>query len=122
VIRGTLALLLAALCAACGSAPPPDSPQATVNRAISALGGDALRGVKSMEASGTSKHWAPEQSHVADGEPRFAGDSTFTLTRDFGANAVRIDWQRKLAYPAPRIVEVTDKLLLSDGQRNVSVC
>jgi len=108
VIRSTLALLFTALCAACVSGPAPDSPQATVNRAIAALGGDALRGVKSLEATGASKHWEPEQSHVAGGEARFAADSTFTLARDFGANAARIDWQRKLAYPAPREYRFTE--------------
>jgi glyoxylase-like metal-dependent hydrolase (beta-lactamase superfamily II) len=108
VTRRLLVLLFTAFCAACVSGPSPDSPQATVNRAIAALGGDSLRSVRSLEATGASKHWEPEQSHIAGGEPRFAADSTFTLARDFGANAARIDWQRKLAYPAPREYRFTE--------------
>lgn len=111
--RTTLALLLSAFAAACATGPAADTPQATVNRAITALGGDALRAVKSIEAAGTSRHWEPEQSYVAGGEARFAGDSTFTLTRDFTSNAARIDWQRKLAYPAPREYRFTE--VFADG-------
>lgn len=111
--RITLALLLSALVATCATGPATDTPQATVNRAIAAHGGDALRAVKSIEATGASKHWEPEQSHVASGEARFAGDSTFTLARDLVSDAARIDWQRKLAYPAPREYRFTE--VFADG-------
>lgn len=84
----------------CATAP---GPAAQLDRAIAALGGEsALTGLRTLEVSGTSRHWEPEQSHVAGGEMRFAGESAFTLLRDLAADAVRIDWVRKLAYPAPR--------------------
>ncbi len=111
--RSTLALLLSALVVACAAGPAADTPRATVHRAVAALGGDALRVVKSIEASGASKHWEPEQSHVAGGEARFAGESTFKLARDFTSNAARIEWQRKLAYPSPREYRFTE--VFADG-------
>lgn len=86
-------------------------PERTVDRALSALGGEAaLASVKTFEASGTSKHWEPEQSHVAGGEPRFAGDSTFTIRRDLAADATRIEWVRKLVYPGVREYRFTEIL------------
>ncbi|HRQ97355.1 MAG TPA: MBL fold metallo-hydrolase [Candidatus Accumulibacter phosphatis] len=76
---------------------------ADVDRAVQALGGaSALAAVSSLQIRGTLKHWEPDQSLVPGGEKRFAGDSSFTLTRDFGSGAARIDWQRQLAYPAAR--------------------
>ena len=79
---------------------------ADVDRAVQALGGrDALAAVRSVQIRGTVKHWEPDQSVVPGGEKRFAGESGFTLTRDFTSGAVRIDWQRRSAirrYPLAR--------------------
>lgn len=83
-------------CVAAYAAGPLDA----VDRAISAIGGaSSLGGIKTFSGQGTAKHWDPEQSFQAGGEKRFAGDSSFTDTRDFAAKAARIDWQRKLVYP-----------------------
>lgn len=74
-----------------------------VARALEALGGaEALAKVKTITIKGTLKQWEPEQSFAPGGEPRFANDSEFTLTGDFAARRVRVDWVRKYAYPAPR--------------------
>jgi glyoxylase-like metal-dependent hydrolase (beta-lactamase superfamily II) len=74
-----------------------------VNRAIDAVGGkEALKDVKTADIKGTVRQWEPEQSLVADGEPRLAGDSTFEALADYGSGATRIDWVRNLAYPTPR--------------------
>ena len=48
------------------------------------------------------KQWEPEQSNAPGGEMRFANDAEFTLTGDFTRHAVRVDWVKKFAYPAPR--------------------
>ncbi len=101
MLRKWMALLAGALLAGCATVGG-DGSGALVDRAVVAAGGDKLRAVKTMEATGSAKHWEPEQSHVASGEPRFAGESTFTLQRDFGANAARTDWHRKLVYPGVR--------------------
>ena len=74
-----------------------------VNRAVNALGSKtALAQINTLAIKAKAKHWEPEQSVIADGEPRFAGDSTFVLTRDFKAGAARTNWERKLVYPSPR--------------------
>jgi glyoxylase-like metal-dependent hydrolase (beta-lactamase superfamily II) len=99
------AILLVAGCATRGG------PEQTVDRAVTALGGEAaLAAVRTVEATGTSKHWEPEQSHVAGGESRFAGDSSFTLQRDLAADATRIEWVRKLVYPGVREYRFTEIL------------
>lgn len=100
-------LALTTLLAGCATT----APGASVDRAVAALGGEtALAGLKSFEASGTSKHWEPDGSNVAGGEPRFAGDSTFVIRRDLAADATRIEWTRKLVYPGPREYRFTEIL------------
>jgi glyoxylase-like metal-dependent hydrolase (beta-lactamase superfamily II) len=80
-----------------------------VNRAVSALGGKAaLAQVKSLTLKAEVRHWEPEQSVVADGEMRLAGDSTIVLSRDFQSEAARTDWERKLVYPSPREYKFTE--------------
>lgn len=107
-----LAGLTVSLVAGCASLTA-SGPGATVDRAVAALGGDALRAVKTIEITGTARHWEPDQSYVARGDMRFAGESTFTQTRDFASGAARTDWHRKLAYPAPREYRYTETL--ADG-------
>lgn len=90
---------------------------ADVDRAVQALGGsDALAAVRSVQIRGTVKHWEPDQSLVPGGEKRFAGESAFTLTRDFGSGAARIDWQRQLAYPAARAYRFSEVMVGDAGQ------
>lgn len=104
------AALAVAGCASLGG------PERTVSQAVTALGGEtALAAVKTFEATGTSKHWEPEQSHVPGGEPRFAGDSSFTVRRDLAADATRIEWVRKLVYPGTREYRFTEVLNGSVG-------
>lgn len=109
-IAAAMPLVLIGACAT----TPGGGGAATVDRAIAALGGEtALRSIRSIEATGTSKHWDPEQSHVAGGEMRFAGESTFILRRDLAADAARIEWLRKLVYPGTREYRFTE--IMSGG-------
>lgn len=90
---------------------------ADVDRAVQALGGsDALAAIRSVQIRGTVKHWEPEQSRVPGGEKRFAGESAFTLTRDFASGAARIDWQRQLAYPGAREYRFSEVMTGEGGQ------
>jgi glyoxylase-like metal-dependent hydrolase (beta-lactamase superfamily II) len=76
------------------------SPIDTVNQAVGAIGGaDALRAMKGLTFKADAQFWEPQQSYVADGEPRFVGNSkiTFTWKNDDGAS--RMDWERKFEYP-----------------------
>jgi glyoxylase-like metal-dependent hydrolase (beta-lactamase superfamily II) len=74
-----------------------------VDRAVQAVGGaEKLTAVKTMSFKGTVRQWEPEQSTTPGGEMRFAGESTFEVVTDAGSGATRIDWVRRLAYPAPR--------------------
>jgi hypothetical protein len=77
------------------------TPQADlVRQAVAAAGGvDGLRGVKRLSISGTAKQWEPEQSFVAGGEPRFLGDSTFSVVWDLEKGIARTDWDRAMQYP-----------------------
>jgi glyoxylase-like metal-dependent hydrolase (beta-lactamase superfamily II) len=85
----------------CAAVAPRE--RALVERALEALGGaEALARVKTVSVKGTVKQWEPEQSFAPGGEARFANDSEFTLTGDFAARSVRLDWVKKFAYPAPR--------------------
>jgi glyoxylase-like metal-dependent hydrolase (beta-lactamase superfamily II) len=78
----------------------PDDP---LSKGLAAIGGsEAVMATKTLLVKGTVKQWEPEQSLVADGEPRFANESTFTRLLDFGAGVSRTDWERKYVYPAQR--------------------
>src|SRR5262249_52956365 len=84
-------------------APPAlaQSPGDLVKEAVAAQGGaEALRAFKSAVVKGEAKHWEPGQSLKADGEARFLGDSTFTLTADGVNRVARVDWDRDMKYPA----------------------
>lgn len=99
--RTALWLSLSFVLASCASAPSRE--QTLVERALEALGGaERLAGVKTIAMKGTVKHWEPEQSMVPGGDMRFAAESTFELSADFASHAVRIDWAKNYAYPAPR--------------------
>jgi glyoxylase-like metal-dependent hydrolase (beta-lactamase superfamily II) len=81
------------------------SPQDLVKQAVAAEGGaDALRGLKQVTIKGEARHWEPEQSFRAmgaGGEPRVAGDSTFTITWDLQKGTAREDWDRSMQIPGP---------------------
>lgn len=108
LVQIVAAAVLPALIGACATTGGGGAT-GTVDRAIAALGGEsALRSIRSIEATGASKHWDPEQSHVPGGEMRFAGDSAFTLRRDLAADAARVEWVRKLVYPGTRDYRFTE--------------
>jgi glyoxylase-like metal-dependent hydrolase (beta-lactamase superfamily II) len=100
-MRTVLGALAGALIAV--SCATPTREQSLVSRAADAMGGaQALAGIKTIAASGTSKWWEPEQSDAPGGEPRFAAEGKFDLMADSSGRATRIDWQKNFAYPAPR--------------------
>lgn len=73
-----------------------------VKQAVAAEGGaKALRGLKRVTITADVKHWEPEQSLVADGEPRFTDDAKMTVTWDLEKGIARTDWDRMMVYPAP---------------------
>jgi glyoxylase-like metal-dependent hydrolase (beta-lactamase superfamily II) len=87
-----------------------------VDRAVKSLGGaEALGRIQTLSVQGSVKHWEPGQSEVPGGEKRFAGDSTFTLTRDLAARSARTEWVRKLAYPRPREYTFTEIVVNGSG-------
>ena len=87
----------------------PSYAQDLINGALTAMGGaDALTQVKTLVVKGTVRHWEPEQSMVAGGEPRHAADSTFEMTGDFTAHAMRVDWVKNFLYPAPRTFQFSE--------------
>jgi hypothetical protein len=101
----------AALALACAQAPTASaqSPNELVSQAVAAQGGaDALRGLKTAVIKGEAKHWEPGQSAKVGGEPRFLGDSTFTLTADGTNRMARIDWDRDMKYPGPRRMKYSE--------------
>jgi glyoxylase-like metal-dependent hydrolase (beta-lactamase superfamily II) len=105
-----------ALLAACATTGSSGDAAALIDRAVAAQGGEAaLSAIRSVEIAGTSKHWEPEQSHIAGGDMRFAAESTFILRRDLAADATRIEWLRKLAYPAPREYRFNEVLAGGSG-------
>lgn len=77
-------------------------PAQRVAKAVEAMGGTGLSQLKTLVVKAHTKHWDPEQSYQPGGEMRFAGDSTYTQSRDLINNAARTDWQRKHLYPRPR--------------------
>jgi len=101
-MKRMLLLVLATLFAA-SCATGPSRERDLVNRALDAMGGaDSVAKVKTITVKGTLKQWEPEQSNAPGGEMRFANNAEFTLTGDFTSHAVRVDWVKKFAYPAPR--------------------
>src|SRR5215469_8148573 len=78
------------------------SPLDVIKQGIEAQGGaDALRAIKTLSYKADAKHWEPGQSHSVNGESRFLGDSTVTISVDFADPArVRWDWDRDMKYPA----------------------
>jgi hypothetical protein len=87
-----------------------------VKQAVAAEGGaDALRGVRSLAVKGDAKFWEPGQSFAPDGDPRFLGDATFTVTWDLANGSARTSWVRDQKYPDPIILKYTETLLPTIG-------
>jgi glyoxylase-like metal-dependent hydrolase (beta-lactamase superfamily II) len=101
----------AALLLATSQAQPAlaQSPNDLVKAAVAAQGGaETLRAFKTAIITGEAKHWEPGQSYAPGGEPRFIGDSTFTITADATNRIVRIDWDRDKKYPFAERVKYTE--------------
>jgi len=77
------------------------TPIDLVRQAIEAQGGvDALRNLKRLSIKGEVRHWEPEESYVAGGQPVFTDHSAFTLSWDFEHRMARTDWDREIQFPA----------------------
>ena len=114
-MKRTLLLLLLLLGVSVG-APPPLCAQDLINGALAAMGGaDALAQVKTIVVKGTVRHWEPEQSMVAGGEMRLTADSTFEMTGDFTAHAVRVDWVKNFVYPSQRTFQFSEIVMPEAG-------
>jgi Metallo-beta-lactamase superfamily len=87
-----------------------------VKQAVAAQGGvGALQAVKGLEIKGNAKFWEPGQSFAPDGEPRFMGDATFTMTWDLANGSARTAWYRDQKYPEPIILKYTETLMPTIG-------
>jgi hypothetical protein len=92
------------------------SADTLVKQAVTAEGGaDALRGVKGLSIKGDAKFWEPGQSFAPDGDPRFLGDATFTMTWDLASGSARTSWVRDQKYPDPVILKFTETLTPTIG-------
>lgn len=100
-----LALGFAGLAPAHPLAAEFGSTPALVKLAIAAEGGAAaLRGLNSLAITGEARHWEPQQSFRATGaggEPKVAGDSTFTVSWDLAHGMAHTDWDRAMQIPGP---------------------
>jgi hypothetical protein len=87
-----------------------------VKQAVAAEGGaDALRAVKGLSIKGDAKFWEPGQSFAPDGDPRFLGDATFTMTWDLAKSSAKTAWYRDQKYPDPIILKYTETLTPTIG-------
>ena len=96
-MRGSSAVVFVLLLGLQGTAASA-APNAleTVDRAITALGGDsALRQVRTLVMTASAEHWEPQSNFVPGGEMKTAGESAVVVTRDVAAKGVRMDWDRK---------------------------
>src|SRR5882672_8615168 len=105
MLRNALAASFAvfSLLSVLSCATGPGREQDLVNRGIDAMGGaEALSGINTLTAKGTSKQWQPAQSHVPSGAMRFANAASREVTQDRASRASRTDYVKNFAYPAPR--------------------
>src|ERR1700704_6100412 len=104
-------LLSAALLLGLSQAQPAlaQSPADLLKQGIDAQGGaDALRAIKGLIQKADVKHWEPGQSQSVNGESRFLGDSTYTLTADTTNRVVRTEWDRDMKFPAVERVKYSE--------------
>jgi len=79
----------------------PLTPIDLVRQAVEAQGGvDALRNLKRLSIKGEVRHWEPEESYVAGGEPVFTDHSTVVISWDLEHGMARTDWDRRIQFPA----------------------
>ena len=105
----TLAVSLAVSLAVVACASMQPGGRDLVARAISAQGGaEALATVKTLSYKATVRQWEPEQSAVAGGEMRLAGDAAAVVTMDVASGTTRTDWVKNFQYPAPRTFTFTE--------------
>ena len=96
-----LSLIVSMIVVACASMS--GGGRDLVARGVQAQGGpEALAAVKTISQKATVRYWEPEQSAVAGGEMPFANESALEMVTDVSARSTRMDWVRKLEYPAPR--------------------
>ncbi len=109
-VLASLALATVQLsCASLRGGSSASSASPLVDRALAAQGGaDAVGRLRTLTVKASATYWEPEQSVKPGGEPRLAGDATIALSRDLDAGTARIEWTRKLAYPAPREYRYTE--------------
>lgn len=75
---------------------------ARVAAALDAMGGArALAAIRGIAMKGRAQYWEPEQSYRAGGEMRVLGEADFVWLRDATGGAVRMDLERRYAYPFP---------------------
>jgi glyoxylase-like metal-dependent hydrolase (beta-lactamase superfamily II) len=91
----------------------PAAAQAPIDRVkqgVEALGGEnAMRAIKTIVQKADAKHWEPGQSNSVNGESRFLGDSTLTVSVDFASPLrVRFDWDRDMKYPAVEKIKYSE--------------
>src|SRR5262249_30791145 len=107
-------MISAALLMAVGQGQRPalaqSGPLDMVKQGVEAQGGaDALRVIKTLTIKAHAKHWEPGQSNSVNGESRFLGDSTVTISVDFADPArVRWDWDRDMKYPAVEKIKYSE--------------
>jgi glyoxylase-like metal-dependent hydrolase (beta-lactamase superfamily II) len=102
-------------CATSGGGAGADAA-APVQRAAKALGGvERMRQLTTVAIKGSVRHWEPEQSVKAGGDMRLSADSAFTQLRDLKGGATRIEWVRKMVYPAPREYRFSEILTANGG-------
>jgi hypothetical protein len=92
------------------------SPTDLVQRAVNAQGGaEALRALKSLVIKGDGRQWVTGQAYRAAGEPRFVGESMFTVTADLAERRIRVDWDRELRLPTPSRGQFSEIVLPTFG-------
>lgn len=76
----------------------------------------AWQRIQSIELRGTARHWEPRQSFVAEGEPRFIGESAFTLRHDLSRGRASLRWKRGVVYPFAREYEYLQVVDTTSGE------
>lgn len=95
---------------------PALAQNALVSAAVDAEGGAAaLKALTALAIKADARHWEPEQSLKAGGEPRFLGDSKLTITWDLAHGAARTTWERTMKYPYPRSYAYTEVVTPTQG-------
>ncbi len=98
----TIPFALVLVFATAGPSSAQNAASDLLQRAVSAQGGaERLRGVQALVIKGVGRQSVTGQAYRAVGEPRFVGESIFTVTADVTRRSVRVDWDRELRLPTP---------------------